>query len=333
MPNSSEQPKLLAAYLTVGEDELKRETVAKRLRERVSALGDISFNLDVFSGETASGADIANACNTLPFASPMRLVEVNSADKLKKADAEAIVAYLASPCETTVLSLVAEKLAKNTRLYKAVAAIGKHAVIDCSPQKRGDLARTVRALGREHGVSLTDRAATRLIELVGENTVRLDGELKRIALAHVGPDSVTDADIERMVARVAEPKPWELANAFASRDVNGCLALLDAMTSASPFQLIATCTTRIRELICAKTLSARGDGGRIAAELKQPDWRVRNLAGWARGYTSAELRHALSSSRDAERAMKSGADPDETFRLWLFDVVSGGPGSAGRPGR
>ena len=52
-----------------------------------------------------------------------RLVHVRNADKLKKTDSEAIISYLKSPCETTVLLLEAEKLAKNTRLYKAIAAI------------------------------------------------------------------------------------------------------------------------------------------------------------------------------------------------------------------
>lgn len=81
----------------------------------------------------------------------MRLVEVRAADKLKKADAEQLVSYLGSPNGSTVLALVAEKLAKNTRLYKAVAAAGKTAVIDCAPLKRYELPRTAALDGRDHG--------------------------------------------------------------------------------------------------------------------------------------------------------------------------------------
>ena len=130
MSNESEQNQLLAAYLAVGEDALKREAVIARLRKRLSALGDLSFNADDFDGETAAGADIAAACNTMPFASPVRLVYVRNAEKLKKADSEELVSYLAAPSESTVLALEAEKLAKNTRLYKAVAGLGPKAVIE-----------------------------------------------------------------------------------------------------------------------------------------------------------------------------------------------------------
>ena len=44
---------------------------------------------------------------------------VNDVDKLKKADSELLIAYLKEPCETTVLALEGQKVAKNTRLYKA----------------------------------------------------------------------------------------------------------------------------------------------------------------------------------------------------------------------
>ena len=195
---------LLPAYLVVGEDALKRDAVMKRLRARLSAMGDLSFNDDSFDGETAEGADIVGACDTVPFASPVRLVEVRAADKLKKADAERLVSYLGAPNGSTVLALVAEKLAKNTRLYKAVAAHGKTAVIDCSLPKRYELPKMVRSMAVGHGVTLTEGAARALVELVGEDTVRLDGELRKVALAHRGTDAVGEREIVAMVGRTGE---------------------------------------------------------------------------------------------------------------------------------
>mgnify|MGYP000270170979 CR=1 FL=1 len=56
---------LLPVYLIVGEDALKRDTVMKRLRARLSSMGDLSFNADEFDGETAQGGDIVTACNTV----------------------------------------------------------------------------------------------------------------------------------------------------------------------------------------------------------------------------------------------------------------------------
>ena len=109
--SDSQHTDLLPAYLAVGEDALKREAVIARLKARLATMGDLSFNSDEFDGEVAEGAAIAAACNTMPFASPVRLVYVRNADKLKKADAEELVNYLKAPSATTVLACEAEKLA------------------------------------------------------------------------------------------------------------------------------------------------------------------------------------------------------------------------------
>lgn len=321
MTSTKQQAPLLPAYLVVGEDELKRETVAKRLHARLSSMGDLSFNSDEFNGETAAGADIAAACNTVPFASPVRLVEVQAVERLKKADSEALMAYLAAPCESTVLCLVATKLAKNTRLYKAVAALGKSAVIDCAPLKRYELPKTVRSMAVTHGVTFTEGAAAKLVDLVGENTVHLDSEVRKIALAHRGTDAVTEREVEALVVRTAEVKPWEFVDAFSERNLKKCLALLGCMESVTPYALIGMCTTRVRELVCARSLDERGQGRAVASALGMPDWRVKNHVRWARGFSAAELRTALESARDAEQAMKSGTDPNAAFMSWVLDTV------------
>ena len=319
---TKQEAPLLPVYLVSGEDALKRDTVMKRLRARLSKMGDLSFNADEFSGETAQGSDIVTACNTVPFASPVRLVEVRAADKLKKADAEELVSYLDAPSETTVLALVAEKLAKNTRLFKAVAKHGKTAVIDCTPLKRYELPKTVRSMAVGHGVSLTEGAAVKLVDLVGEDTVHLNNELKKIALSHRGADAVNEHEIVAMVSRTAEVKPWEFVDAFSARDTRKCLLYLGRMDSVSPHALLAMCATRLRELVCARAMADRGNPRGTAAALKMPDWRCKNHAAWARAFTSAELRQAIVSARDAERAMKSGANPDAAFLDWVLSVTT-----------
>lgn len=319
---NSKQDALLPVYLIVGEDALKRDVVTKRLHARLSTLGDLSFNSDEFAGDTALGSEIVAACNTVPFASPVRLVEVRGADKLKKADAEEIVAYLDAPNETTVLALVAEKLAKSTRLYKAVAKHGTSAVIDCAPVKRYQLPKMVRSMAVGHGVTLTEGAAAKLVDLVGEDTVRLDGEVRKIALAHRGADAVNEHEIVAMVGRTAEVKPWEFVDAFSARDARKCMLYLGRMRSESPHALLAKCTTRLRELVCVRALVDRGNPRGAAAALKKPDWQVKNHAAWARGFTAGELRHAIVSARDAERAMKSGSDAQTAFLEWVLGVIA-----------
>lgn len=313
---------LLNAYLVVGEDALKRRTVLERLRKRLFPDGESDFDHEYFAGENAQGADIVASCNTLPFMSEFRLVEVSSVEKLPKASAEALVAYLEYPNASTILALSADKLTKSTRLYKAVAALGKSAIIDCTPLKRYELINAVRSMAVGYGFTMSPDACEALVELVGENTVHIDSELAKLALGHAGKQPVTRRIVEQMVARTSEPKPWQLVDAFSARDLPKCMRTLDLIESSSAYVLMAQTTTRIRELICAKTLAERGEAVQLADVLKVPAWRVKNHVAWSRNYTSRELERALSSARDCERAMKSGTDPDVAFREWLLKTVA-----------
>ncbi len=312
---------LLPAYLIAGEDSLKREAVLSRLRARLAQEGDLSCNSASFKGEEATGDEIVTSCNTIPFASNWRMVSVSHVDKLKKADEMKLVEYLKAPTTTTVLALEAQKMTRSSPLCKAVAALGPQAVIDCSPPRRNELPSMIRSMARNYGINFTARAAQTLLELAGEDTVRLDNEVRKISLAHRGTDDVNENEVYALVARTAEIKPWEFVNAFSARDLNKCLLYLQHMESISPHALMAMCTTRLRELVAAKSLDARGNLSSLAAVLKTQDWRVKNHGAWARLFTSRELEQAFSSARDAEQRMKSSSDADQIFLEWVIEVL------------
>lgn len=313
----------LPAYLTVGDDALKRQAVESRLVKRISALGDLSFNSDTFDGEKASGAEIVDACNTMPFASEVRLVTVRNAEKLKKADSEALVTYLKSPSETTVLALYAASLAKSTRLYKAVAALGKSAVIECAAPKSKDLPALVAGLAKGHGISITRGAVELLIEYVGTDTVALDSELKKIALAHRGNDSVNESEISLMVAHTAEIKPWEFVNALSANNKRRCIYCLNHMDSVSPFSLLSMSVSRVRELMIAQSLIRQGAASQLPDVLGMPAWKCKNHGQWACNFSPEKLRKMLVAARDTEQAMKTGAkEPQAAFQQWVLEFLS-----------
>lgn len=321
MANAKQNNPLLPAYLLVGEDALKRQAVLKRLTVRCSQLGDLSFNSDELDGAVSTGEAIAESCNTVPFASDVRMVVVKNAGKLRSADAEKVVAYLKSPNPTTVLAMDAEKLAKNTKLYKAFAAIGKDAVIDCAPPKRKDLPAKVRAMAMNHGATITPGAANVLVDLVGEDTVKIDSELKKIALAHRGSEPINESEVLGLVARTSEVKPWEFDGAFMARDLKRAMLLLSRMPSVSPHALLPRCVNCLRELMATQAVMGRGGAQAVAAVLKKQEWQVKSYPQYARRFTAKELRQALEASCDAERKMKSGADPMGAFTEWLAQTL------------
>lgn len=313
---------LLPAYLIVGADELKRDAAVRRLRSRVPAdMAD--FNLDELDGASLQEpGQLISSAQTMPFCADFRLVIVNGAGELAKPVSEAVVSYLADPNPQCVLCLVAEKLAKNTRLYKAVAKVGPHSVIDCAPLKRWELPPYVVKLAQKRGLSMDNAAAQELVERVGESTVALDNQIATLAQLVGDAGRITLADVEANVAQIAEVSPWAFADAVCERNAPRAMEMLNLMKAPSLVFLHSVLVGRLRELICAKSLDARGAASGLARELGRQSWQVKNHVRWSRAFGEEELVELLGQAAVCERALKGSQDSEAAFARFVLAMAS-----------
>ena len=313
---------LLPAYLIVGADELKRDAAVRRLCSRVPAdMAD--FNLDELDGASLEEpGQLISSAQTMPFCADFRLVIVNGAGELAKPVSEAVVSYLADPNPQCVLCLVAEKLAKNTRLYKAVAKVGPHSVIDCAPLKRWELPPYVVRLAQKRGLSMDNAAAQELVERVGESTVALDNQIATLAQLVGDAGRITLADVEANVAQIAEVSPWAFADAVCERNAPRAMEMLNLMKAPSLVFLHSVLVGRLRELICAKSLDARGAASGLARELGRQSWQVKNHVRWSRAFGEEELVELLGQAAVCERALKGSQDSEAAFARFVLAMAS-----------
>lgn len=313
---------LLPAYLIVGADELKRDAAVRRLRSRVPAdMAD--FNLDELDGASLEEpGQLISSAQTMPFCADFRLVILNGAGELAKPVSEAVVSYLADPNPQCVLCLVAEKLAKNTRLYKAVAKVGPHSVIDCAPLKRWELPPYVVKLAQKRGLSMDNAAAQELVERVGESTVALDNQIATLAQLVGDAGRITLADVEANVAQIAEVSPWAFADAVCERNAPRAMEMLNLMKAPSLVFLHSVLVGRLRELICAKSLDARGAASGLARELGRQSWQVKNHVRWSRAFGEEELVKLLGQAAVCERALKGSQDSEAAFARFVLAMAS-----------
>ena len=313
---------LLPAYLIVGADELKRDAAVRRLRSHVPAdMAD--FNLDELDGASLEEpGQLISSAQTMPFCADFRLVIVNGAGELAKPVSEAVVSYLADPNPQCVLCLVAEKLAKNTRLYKAVAKVGPHSVIDCTPLRRWELPPYVVKLAQKRGLSMDNAAAQELVERVGESTVALDNQIATLAQLVGDAGRITLADVEANVAQIAEVSPWAFADAVCERNAPRAMEMLNLMKAPSLVLLHSVLVGRLRELICAKSLDARGAASGLARELGRQSWQVKNHVRWSRAFGEEELVELLGQAAVCERALKGSQDSEAAFARFVLAMAS-----------
>lgn len=312
---------LLPVYLVVGADELRRSKVVGRMKARLEVSGMAEFNIDERDmSKDPQIDDIIASLNTFPMGSEFRLVILYNCDKLPKPVSEPLVEYVGSPSPSTVCLIVANSLAKNTRLYKAVAKVGAKSIIDCAPKKAWEMPKQVVTMARSYNKTISMAAAEELVSRAGENSRMLDNELKKLA-AMIERPNIELADIEQHVMRTAEVKPWDFLNAVSARDLHRALELLDLQPAHSEVRLWSLLVTRIRELVVAKALDARGQGRELASTLGVQTWQVKNHLGWARKYSAAELEDALRGAVDVELALKGSRDGALAFRMWVIDII------------
>jgi DNA polymerase III subunit delta len=309
-------------YLIYGEQDLLLEQALDKLKENVGEVADLDFNSETFDGETAHVDEIVSACNTLPFASERRLVVVRNVDKMGKEGTDALVVYAENPAETTILALVAKKLAKNTRLYKAVDRLG--GLLERAAPSRNEWPAAVQKLFARKGRRVSRDGAELLVSAVGQDLRRLSVEVDK-AIAYTGSKTdLTVEDIQQVVSTAATTKAWEIGTALADRDCVASLRMLDTLLGdgESVFGLHAIALRAIRDLIAARALLDRGEGSvsQVAAALGRPDWQVRNLPRQARGFTSEELVDILRTAAESEAKMKTSRDPRLVFERWIVKV-------------
>lgn len=315
---------LLRAYLVVGSDEYKRSKVIGRLRERLERTGMADFNIDErdMSGDPAVD-DVVASLNTLPMGSDFRLVILRGCERLPKAVSEPIIAYLDDPSETTVCLVVAEKLARNTRLYKAIAKFGARAIVDCTPKSAKELPPVVMKMVRARGADISPQAAQELVDRVGDSSRMLENVVERLVQI-VSNRRIETEDVELNVARTAEATPWQLLDAVSARDLPSALEQLELQPANNEILLYTLLVGRLRELIVAKSLDGRGAGREVASALRMPPnlaWKAKKLVAWSRKFTMDELLAALDGACDLELALKGSRDSALALRLWIVGLA------------
>ncbi len=245
---------------------------------------------------------------------------MHAADKLPKEVSEALIGYLDKPNPSCTLVLVADKLAKNTRLYKAVAALGKQTIVECAPIEARDLPTHVSKLAKAHGIAIDAQASAELIARVGDTTTMLDTQIAVLAQLCRDAGVIRKSDVEQHVARIAEVKPWPFLDALSSRNVRDAVVQYRLLGDGQAVRILALAVGRIRELICARSLDGRGTPGLLASELGKQDWQVRNHMRWSRAFKDGELEAALHACADADAALKRGENPDTVMLGLIFSV-------------
>lgn len=311
---------MLAAYAVIGGDERKQKSVVDRLKKHVAA--DFAmFNLDEISASADLEASVLlSSLNTFPLGADRRYVIVYNAEKLDKSAKDMLVDYLAHPNELCTVCLLFESLPKNTRLYKALAALGPHSIIDAVPKRNRALIEEIQRFAQAQHTSIEYPAAEELIKRSGESSRLLKNQIAQLAQLTQGQAFISYHDVVTHISQTAEIKPWDFLDPLCERNAQKTLTQYHLMAKPSQVALVAMLANRLRELICTQSLLAQGRASDLVSELHKHPYQINKYKLWVKNFAPGELAHFLCAAADCDRALKSGADADIAFTQLILEI-------------
>jgi DNA polymerase-3 subunit delta len=294
---------LRPVYLLTGSDRPKRTVALKRLRERFGP-----DSVELLSADSSSGPDAVASANALGLFgdSAGRAVVVESVEAWRKADVDAIRAYLDDPTPDTVLVLVADELRKDSPLEKLAA--GKGEVLRYDVPRGSKLVAWAAGQFKEAGVQADGEAARALVEIVGEDPVALAAEVSKIADWADG-DPVGRREVEQLATPGREAAAWAVTDAWGARDLPAVLEACElALEKKDPFLIAVNLASHVGKVRAAQALAEEGLAVReIASRLRMKEFPARKALQQAERYSRAELDAALVRLAELDAAIKGAS--------------------------
>jgi DNA polymerase III subunit delta len=294
---------LRPAYLLLGTDRPKITRALARLRARFGPEG-----VETLSPDSSSGEDVVAALNALGLFGSGRLVVVEGVERWKKADAEALRAYLSQPAPGAVLALVADEAPRDSALADAIGKAGE--VLRYDIPKPKDPSVWVRSELARLGVQAGEDSARRLVEIVGDDVGVLAIEVDKLA-TWAGGEAVGPREVELLaVSAGAESPAWALSDAWGNRDVGGVLSACEAELEAGvePFLVAVRLAAQVGLVRVVQALGSEGLSAReIAGRLKKHEFRVRKALAHAERHSLEDLDLAIIRLAELDAALKGAS--------------------------
>jgi DNA polymerase III subunit delta len=294
-------------------DQLVRQTVDP-------ANKDFAFAA-FYADETKVGSIVMDA-QTLPFLAERRVVLVRNAERYNsESGAGAMLDYLASPNESTILLLLSNKVDKRTKFYKACGKAG--VIVECPALTEQDAMQWVRDEAKTRGKTIDADAVRALVDRTGTHLSDVDNALTLVAnyLGETEPH-ITAKAVTTACADVAEEEIWALTDAIAASRSGDALGALRRLTDLGkhPDEIIGTINWLLKSAYAVAIAEGQPNISRFVAQ------KVRPLT---QKLGETKLRAAFALCTDTQFMMRS-TGVDSGLALDLLVVKLAAPGKRRR---
>lgn len=196
---------------------------------------DLSYS-SYHADETPEG-EIVSVAQTYPFLSERRVVVVHGVEcyEPKKKDESdendkqyrPLIEYLAAPCETTILLLVANRIDRRLKLFKACEKNGM--VVSCPELRESEVETWAHDEIKQRGKRIETNALKLLVKRTGTSLGDVNNAIELLCNYVGHADTIGESDVDAACADVAEESVWSMTDAIAESDTRKAMESLRAV--------------------------------------------------------------------------------------------------------
>lgn len=321
--------KLKPVYFLFGEEEFYLD----QLLEKFSALmppNEKDFNFDLLYGQEVSAAKALSIARSYPMMAERRILIIRNFLQIGKGDEGSIqdfIPYFENPNPTCLLVLFdSGKPAANTQIGKALKGknIGFYQFDALPDYLIPDW--VISWVKTQHNKTIEPGAAQLLAQFVGNNLQLLSTEIDKVCTFVDTSDSVSEADVKKIIGSYREYTAIELKEALVKRDLNKSLYIAEQMLQHAKsdtgelIRLVGFFNSVFTNVWQIRRLAEKGQSkDQIRSELGIASaWYFNKLWDDAANFRYSDMPRIFEALLDADRAIKGFSTLDSTSILFLL---------------
>lgn len=291
-------------YLLYGEEAFLKNSYKNRLKEAI--IGDDTMNFARFEGKELDVDELIRLADTMPFFAERRLILVEDSGFFKSAS-DALVQYLPSMPDTTILLFVETEVDKRNRLYKKVKDMGYAA--ELNRQDSAQLARWAGGILTREQKKITKHTMELFLSMAGDDMENIRMELEKLISYTLGREVITDEDVLAVCTVQVTNRIFEMVSAIVNRQPRKAMDLYEDLLTLKepPMRILFLIARQFNQLLQVKDLMGKGmDKGTIASKLKMQPFVVGKTMPQARQFGREQILSYVEFCVETEEAVKSG---------------------------
>ena len=302
-------------YLIFGEEEYLKNTYEKKLISSIISEDLKMMNFDIFEGKNTNVSQIIDACDTMPFMSPYRLVVLKNTGLIiegRKNDSTLLEQYISNLPKTTIIIFIEDKIDKNLKLFKTISKIGS--VHQMNMSSENELVNWILNVFKDNNKDISTKEALYMIRNIGFNMEILLNEINKLISFKNTNDKITINDIDTICTKSIESKIFDLINFMANKNMQNAISIYKNLlvNKTSPFIILNMIARQFRIILQVKYLYNKGYNiNSISSELGLRDFIVKEAFKQSKNFSIKVLLQALNECLTTDENIKTGKMLDE----------------------